>query len=69
MRPVAIGFPSGRLKMTLWAGTEDEQSFQIFGMKTGKPFVKAYGIKYELTEEEKQMAEKMQKAFYKPRRR
>ncbi len=69
MRPVAIGFPSGRLKMTLWAGTEDEQSFQIFGMKTGKPYVKAYGIKYELTEEEKQMAEKMQEAFRNPRRR
>ena len=52
MRPISIGFPSGKIKMTLWEGTEDEESFPVKGVKRGKPYVQAYGIKYELTEEE-----------------
>lgn len=52
MRPISIGFPSGQVKMTLWADTENEESFPVKCLKCGKPYVKAYGIKYELTEEE-----------------
>lgn len=63
-RPISMGFPSGKLKMTLWEGTEDEQSFQIFGMKTGKPYVKAYGVRYNLTEEEYKIACTIQKAAF-----
>lgn len=54
MRPISVGFPSGRVKLTLWAGSEDEQDFPVRFPKQGKPFVKAFGIKYELTEEETQ---------------
>lgn len=52
MRDIVIGIPSGKAKMVLWQGTEDEESFEIKSLKRGKPYVVAYGIKYELTEEE-----------------
>lgn len=51
-RPISVGVPSGTLKMTLWAGTEDEETFPIRSAKRGTPYVKAYGVKYELTPEE-----------------
>ena len=54
MRPISISFPSGQVKMILWEGTEDEESFPVRCANRGKPYVKAYGIKYELTEEETQ---------------
>ena len=38
--------------MRLWENTEDEESFEIKSLKRGVPYVLAYGIKYELTEEE-----------------
>lgn len=52
MRHISVGFPSGQVKMTLWEDTEDEESFAVRGIKSGKPYVMAYGIKYELTKEE-----------------
>lgn len=52
MRPISIGVPSGQVKLTLWAGTEDETAFPVVMLKRGKPYVKAYGKRYELTEEE-----------------
>lgn len=52
MRPISIGFPSGQIKMTLWAGTEDEASFPVKSFKRGTPYVIAYGVRYELTKEE-----------------
>ena len=52
MRSIKIGVPSGKAKMTLWEGTEDEETFEIKSLKRGIPYVMAYGVKYELTEEE-----------------
>lgn len=52
MRDIIIRVPSGKARMILWQGTEDEESFEIKSLKRGKPYVMAYGIKYELTEEE-----------------
>lgn len=52
MRTIKIGIPSGKAKMTLWEGTEDEESFEIKSSKHNIPYVIAYGIKYELTEDE-----------------
>lgn len=52
MRHISIGFPSGKVKMTLFENTEDEKAFPVKCLKRGKPYVEAYGIKYELTEEE-----------------
>ena len=52
MRSISIGFPSGMVKLTLWEGTEDERSFPVKSLKRGRPYVKANGIKYELTDEE-----------------
>lgn len=56
MRTISIGFPSGKVKMTLWEGTEDEESFPVKSLKRGTPYVMAYGIKYELTEKETRIA-------------
>lgn len=52
MRSIKISIPSGKAKMILWEGTEDEETFEIKLLKRGIPYVVAYGIKYELTEEE-----------------
>ena len=61
MRSIRIGIPSGKAKMVLWEGTEDEKSFEIKSLKRGIPYVIAYGIKYELTEEEIKHLRQMQK--------
>ena len=45
--------------MTLWAGTEDEESFPIKGLWRGTPHVVAYGVRYELTEEEVTIARQL----------
>lgn len=60
MRSIKIGVPSGKAKMTLWENTEDEESFEIKSLKRGTPYVMAYGIKYELTEEEVKYLRNMQ---------
>ena len=60
MRSIKIGVPSGKAKMTLWENTEDEESFEIKSLKRGTPYVMAYGIKYELTEEEAKYLRNMQ---------
>lgn len=53
-RPISIGYPSGKLKMVMWAGTEDAESFPIISPNSAKPYVRAYGVKHYLTEEETQ---------------
>ena len=52
MRSISISVPSGKAKITLWENTEDEETFEIKSLKCGTPYVMAYGVKYELTEEE-----------------
>ena len=52
MRKIRVGVPSGKAKMVMWEGTEDEESFEIKSIKHGTPYIMAYGVKYELTEEE-----------------
>ena len=48
MRNIRIGVPSGKSKLVLWEGTEDENSFVIKSLNRGTPYVIAYGVKYEL---------------------
>ena len=52
MRTIRISVPSGKVKMVMWEGTEDEEEFEIKSLKRGTPYIKAYGVKYELTKEE-----------------
>ena len=61
MRSIRISVPSGKVKMVLWEGTEDENSFEIKSLKRGTPYVIAYGVKYELTEDEIKNLRVMQK--------
>lgn len=63
MRPIGVGVPSGKVKMTLWEGTEDEQSFEVKRVKSEKPYVLAYGTKHYLTGEEKSMAKSLTRAI------
>ena len=52
MRSIKISVPSGKVKMIMWEGTEDEEVFEVKSLKRGTPYIKAYGVKYELTKEE-----------------
>lgn len=52
MRSISIGIPSGKLRMALFEGTDEERYFDIKSLKRGIPYVFAYGVKYELTKEE-----------------
>lgn len=61
MRSIRIGVPSGKVRMVLFEGTEDEESFEIKQLKRGIPYVMAYGVKYELTNEEIKHLRYMQK--------
>ena len=61
MRSIRVGVPSGKAKMVMWEGTEDEESFEIKSLQRGTPYVIAYGVKYELTEEEIKHLRYMQK--------
>lgn len=63
MRSISIGMPSGTVKMVLWEGSEDEKAFPVRCLKRGKPYVMAYGIKYELTDEEARLARDMVQAL------
>ena len=63
MRNIIIEMPSGKARMVLWEGIEDEESFEIKSIKRGTPYVKAYGIKYDLTEEEIRHLRFMQKVI------
>lgn len=61
IRPISMSVPLGKLKLTLWAGTEDEQSFLIREADSERPYVNAYGIKYYLTKEEIKALHQLQK--------
>ena len=63
MRSIRVGFPRGTVKMVLWEGTEDEKAFPIKSLKRGTPYVMAYGIKYERTEDEAKMAKTLLEAL------
>ena len=52
MRSIKISVPSGKVKMIMWEDTEDEEEFEVKSLKRGTPYIKAYGVKYELTEDE-----------------
>ena len=60
MRSIRIGVPSGKVKMIMWEGTEDEEIFEVKSLKRGTPYINAYGIKYELTQEEINYIKKLQ---------
>ena len=62
MRTVSIGFPSLVPKLTMWEGTDDEEKFTIKGLNR-KPYIKAYGVRYELTSQEAKTAQEMVKTL------
>ena len=51
MRTIKMSMPSGTLKLVLWEGTEDENAYKIRSLNN-KPYVLAYGVRYNLTSEE-----------------
>lgn len=63
MRSIRISVPTGKVKMIMWEGTEDEEAFEVKSLKRGTPYIKAYGIKYELTKEEISYIRQMERIF------
>ena len=59
MRSIRIGIPSGKIKMVMFEGTEDEEAFEVKSLQRGTPYIVAYGVKYYLSKEEIQMAKKL----------
>ena len=59
MRSIRMGFPSGKVKMVMFEGTEDEEAFEVKSLQRGTPYILAYGTKYYLSNEEIQMAKKL----------
>ena len=64
MRKISVGVPSGKAKLVLWEGTEEQESFEIKSLKRGTPYVMAYGVRYELTEEEIKYLKTIQKVIH-----
>ena len=62
-RSISVGFPTGKVKLTLWAGTEDEEAFEVKGLKCGTPYVLAYGTKHYLTDQEVRIARQLSGLF------
>lgn len=58
MRDIKICIPSGKVKMTLFKNTDDEEDFEIRSLKRGIPYVFAYGVKYYLSNEEIEVVKK-----------
>lgn len=58
-RSIRVTFPSRAVKLTLWEGTDDEESFVVKSLKRGKPYAIAYGVKYYLTDGEIQFVKSM----------
>ena len=52
MRSIRISIPSGKVKLVMWEGTEDEAAFPIRAIGSRNPYITAYGIRYDLTDEE-----------------
>lgn len=50
-RYVTVSLTTGKAYLRMWVGTVDEKQFVIKAPKT-KPYVMAYGVRYDLTEEE-----------------
>lgn len=68
MRTITASFPSGRLKMTLWEGTEDEERFPIFAAKSDTPYVRAHGKRYNLTRQEIKAMRQLQRLLQEGRK-
>lgn len=62
-RSISVGFPTGKVKLTLWAGTVDEETFEVKSLKRGNPYVLAYGVKHYLTEQEIRIARQLAGLF------
>ena len=52
MRPINIGFPSCRITLVLYSGTEDEKKTPIYGIRTDRPYVRINGKRDYLTADE-----------------
>lgn len=50
-RYVTVSLTTGKAYLRMWVGTEDEMQFLIKAPKT-KPYVMAYGVRYDLTRKE-----------------
>lgn len=52
MRPINMGFPSGKMTLVLYSGTEDEEKTPIYGIRTDRPYVRINGRRDYLSADE-----------------
>ena len=52
MRPINVSFPSGKITLVIYFGTEAEKKATIYGIRTDRPYVRINGKRDYLTDEE-----------------
>ena len=63
MRPINVSFPSGKMTLVLYAGTEDEEKTRIYGAKTDHPYVRINGRRDYLTDQEVYLLRKLRRIY------
>lgn len=63
-RRLSVNLEDGSFTLYLWCGTEDEEGFKVRATKT-KPYVMAYGVRYDLTKKEQQDMKSLTKEYNK----
>lgn len=63
MRPISIGFPSGKMTLVLYSGTEDEKKATIYGIRTDRPYVRINGKRDYLTDQEVYLLRKIHRIY------
>lgn len=52
MRPINVSFPSCKMTLVIYSGTEYEKKAHIYGVRTDSPYVRINGKRDYLTVEE-----------------
>ena len=63
MRPINVSFPSGKMTLVLYSGTEDEKKAHIYGVRTDSPYVRINGQRDYLTVEEICLLKRLTRVF------
>ena len=63
MRPINVSFPSGKITLVLYSGTEDEKKAIIYGIKTDRPYVRINGRRDYLTDQEVHLLRKIHRIY------
>ena len=63
MRPINVSFPSGKMTLVIYSGTEDEEKTPIYGIRTDRPYVRINGQRDYLTDQEVYLLRKLRRIY------